>query len=411
MKKKLSMTSKIMISMLVGTLLGVVFGEKIQFVKVFGDIFLRFIQMSIVLLVLGQVIEAVGMVNPKKLGKLGFKTIVVFMISSLLAALWGVLFAVIFNPGMGLNGKISISNELTATKLDSISKIILDFIPTNIMQALSSGSIIQVIVFAILFGLALSYVNQEIFNDGEDNVILIWVIQFNKIIIKMVMLIMNLAPIGIAALIASTIGTLGVSVIIPLLKYLAVYAVATFTFILVWILFISIYCKLNIIILVKKMFRMSMVAIATTSSAITLPTALKDSEERLGIREKVSKLVVSLGLSLNSNGAAMHMAITVVTVAQIYGIKYGLNEYGYIAILATLSSLANAVVPGAGLVSLTIVIPQMGLPVESIALFAGVEWFVGMLRTILNVDSDVFSAFVVAKSENEIDYIVFNTDN
>ena len=155
------------------------------------------------------------------------------------------------------------------------------------------------------------------------------------------------------------------------------------------------------------MTQMSLMALATTSSAVTLPTEMKDAREKLGISERVTKLVLPLGMTLNSNGSAMHMAFTVVTIAQIYGIQYSGGQYLYVAALAAMVSLANAVVPGAGLVSLAIVVPQMGLPVEVIALFAGVEWFVGMLRTILNVDSDVFTALIVAKSENGINYDLY----
>lgn len=145
------------------------------------------------------------------------------------------------------------------------------------------------------------------------------------------------------------------------------------------------------------MSRMSVMALATTSSAVTFPVELKDAKEKIGIKEDIAQIVLSLGMSLNSNGSAMHMAITLVTISQIYNINYGYSTLIYIALLSTLASLANAVVPGAALVSLTIVIPQMGLPIESIAIFAGVDWFVGMFRTILNVDSDVFSAIIVAK--------------
>lgn len=143
------------------------------------------------------------------------------------------------------------------------------------------------------------------------------------------------------------------------------------------------------------------------STAVTLPTEMKGAKEKLGISEKVTKIVLPLGMTLNSNGSAMHMAFTIVTIAQIYCVKYSGAQYLYIAALSTLVSLANAVVLGAGLVSLAIIVPQMGLPIDAIAFFAGVEWFVGMLRTILNVDSDTLTALIVAKGEDEIDYSVY----
>jgi len=146
-----------------------------------------------------------------------------------------------------------------------------------------------------------------------------------------------------------------------------------------------------------------MMAIATGSSAVTLPTAMQDVENRLGVGKKVSRIMMPLGVTLNSNGAAIHMVITLITISQMYAIPFTSSNILYMVILCTLASVANAVVPGAGIVSLTIVVPQMGLPLESIALFAGVEIFVGMLRTILNVDGDALAAMLVAKSENMID--------
>lgn len=177
---------------------------------------------------------------------------------------------------------------------------------------------------------------------------------------------------------------------------------------ILWIVYTAAKVKVSILKLLPKLVPMSLLAIATTSSAVTLPTEMKDAREKIGISDRIANLVLPLGMPLNSNGAAMHMAITVITAAQIYGVSYGLGDYVYIAIMATLLSLANAVAPGADIVSLAMIIPQVGLPIEAIAIFAGVGYFVGALRTILNVDSDVFTAMLVAKSENELDYDVFN---
>ena len=153
---------------------------------------------------------------------------------------------------------------------------------------------------------------------------------------------------------------------------------------------------------------MTIMALATTSSAITLPVAMEEAQHKLGLSSRITNLVLPLGMSLNSNGSAMHMAITVMTIAQMYQMPFDLIQMITVAVTATFVSLANAVVPGAGLVSLAIVVPQLGLPIESIAIFAGVEWFVGMLRTILNVNSDVYSAMIIAKSADELDYQIFN---
>lgn len=403
--KKMNLLTQIVIMTILGVIVGTAFGESIGFLSIIGTLFLRLIQMSIVLLVMGQIIEAVGELNPKTLGTMGVKTFTIFLLSSVLGGGMGVLFGVLFQPGSGIDSA-TISGEglEIADASMSIGDTILNFFPTNIMQALSEGNVVHVIVFSILFGLALSYVRTE----NEHNSILEIVKQFNVIILRLVGMVMVIAPIGIFALIASTIANMGLQVILPLLKYLGVYALGTFVYLIVWLLLTAIFCRVSFFRLAVNLTQIAVMALVTTSSAVTLPTALKDAREKLGIEERVSKLVLPLGMTLNSNGSAMHMAITVVTIAQIYGVDYSLSTYVYIAFLAALASLANAVVPGAGLVSLAIVVPQMNLPVESIALFAGVEWFVGMLRTILNVTADTTTALLVAKTENAIDYDIFN---
>lgn len=403
-KIKMNMTTQIIIATVLGIFFGLVLGERITAVDVVGNIFLRLIQMAIVILVMGQVIEAVGNLNPKQLGKLGLKTISVFMLSSFLAAAFGVFMGFLFQPGAGIDSTKITGNNIPEAPHSTLKDTILNFFPKNIFSSMAEGSIVQVIIFAVLFGLAVSFVRME----NPKNQILQVTEQFNQVILRMIGLIMKTAPIGIFFILSSTIGKTGAQVLLPLLKYLGIYALATLLFLVLWLIIVSLYCRVSIIQLIRNLTEMSVMALTTTSSAITLPVALRDSQEKLGIHERVAKLVLPLGMSLNSNGSAMHMSITIITIAQIFGYFYSIGDYLNIAILATLASLANAVVPGAGLVSLSIVIPQMGLPIESIALFAGVEWFVGMLRTILNVDSDTLSALIVAKSENAINYDTFN---
>lgn len=401
--KKPGMVTQIMIAVVLGLIFGLLFGEFSKSLKVIGDIFLRLIQMSIPLLVFGQIIEAVARLNPKEVSGLGTKTIIIFSVSSILAAFWGILMATVFVPGSGVNIEGLNTGVVVPEQSISIQDTLLGFFPSNIMGSLASGSIIQIIVFAVIFGMAFSLYRTT----NKESRMFPLLVEFNDVIIRLITLVMYIAPIGIFALIASLIGQLGISVVIPLLKYLAVYGLATATFLIIWIIVVSVRGNLSPLRLVKNMVPMSIIALATTSSAITLPLAMEDTHNRLGLGYRITKLVLPLGMSLNSNGSAMHMAITVMTIAQLYGIQYGVDRIIYIGVISALVSLANAVVPGAGLVSLAIIVPQMGLPLESIALFAGVEWFVGMLRTILNVNSDVYTAILVAKSADEIDYDAF----
>lgn len=404
--KKPSMITQIAIAVVVGILVGLLIPASGNYLKIVGDVFLRLMQMAIPILILGQIVQAVGSINPKELTSLGGRTIAVFGISSLAAALWGVLMAVIFNPGYGvkMTGFQDASNKAQEI---SITDTILNFVPKNIFDSLTQGSIIQIIVFALFFGLAL---NKYLQSHPETQLFQI-IVDFNEVIITVIRYVMYLAPLGIFALIASTISHLGLQIILPLVKYLLVYGLGTILFLGIWILVITLYCKVSPLRLITNMKNMSVMALATTSSAITLPVALEETETKLGLSKRITNLVLPLGMSLNSNGSAMHMAFTVMTIAQMYQLDFDITKMIYLAITATFVSLANAVVPGAGLVSLAVIVPQMGLPIESIAIFAGVEWFVGMLRTILNVNSDVYSAILVAKSVDEIDYTVFTSSN
>lgn len=404
--KKPSMITEIAIAVVVGILVGLLIPASGNYLKIVGDVFLRLMQMAIPILILGQIVQAVGSINPKELTSLGGRTIAVFGISSLAAALWGVLMAVIFNPGYGVKMTGFQDASIKAQEI-SITDTILNFVPKNIFDSLTQGSIIQIIVFALFFGLAL---NKYLQSHPETQLFQI-IVDFNEVIITVIRYVMYLAPLGIFALIASTISHLGLQIILPLVKYLLVYGLGTILFLGIWILVITLYCKVSPLRLITNMKNMSVMALATTSSAITLPVALEETETKLGLSKRITNLVLPLGMSLNSNGSAMHMAFTVMTIAQMYQLDFDITKMIYLAITATFVSLANAVVPGAGLVSLAVIVPQMGLPIESIAIFAGVEWFVGMLRTILNVNSDVYSAILVAKSVDEIDYTVFNSSN
>ncbi|EGO7852638.1 dicarboxylate/amino acid:cation symporter [Enterococcus faecalis] len=404
--KKPSMITQIAIAVVVGILVGLLIPASGNYLKIVGDVFLRLMQMAIPILILGQIVQAVGSINPKELTSLGGRTIAVFGISSLAAALWGVLMAVIFNPGYGVKMTGFQDASIKAQEI-SITDTILNFVPKNIFDSLTQGSIIQIIVFALFFGLAL---NKYLQSHPETQLFQI-IVDFNEVIITVIRYVMYLAPLGIFALIASTISHLGLQIILPLVKYLLVYGLGTILFLGIWILVITLYCKVSPLRLITNMKNMSVMALATTSSAITLPVALEETETKLGLSKRITNLVLPLGMSLNSNGSAMHMAFTVMTIAQMYQLDFDITKMIYLAITATFVSLANAVVPGAGLVSLAVIVPQMGLPIESIAIFAGVEWFVGMLRTILNVNSDVYSAILVAKSVDEIDYTVFTSSN
>ncbi|EOB2765048.1 dicarboxylate/amino acid:cation symporter [Enterococcus hirae] len=400
--KKLSMITQISLALFIGIIVGIIFPESNVVLQPIGEIFLRLMQMAIPLLILGQIIQSLGGIQLKELTSIGARTMAAFAVSSFLAAAWGIVIAVFFDPGQGIS--LRESHETIQVQEISLQETLINFVPKNIFESLAQGTIIQLIVFALFFGLALNHYLQK----HPESQLFQLVIDFNEVIITVINYVMRLAPIGIFALVTSSISQLGIQVIVPLLKYLLVYSVGTILFLGFWLLIITLFCHLNPLRVIRNMKNMSLVALATTSSAITLPVELEEAQYKLGLSKRITHLVLPLGMSLNSNGSALHMTVTVMTIAQMYQVDFDLTKMIYLAVVAIFVSLANAVVPGAGLVSLAIIVPQMGLPIESIAIFGGVEWLVGMLRTILNVHSDVYSAILVAKSVNEINHEIFN---
>ncbi|OTN75663.1 hypothetical protein A5886_000738 [Enterococcus sp. 8G7_MSG3316] len=400
---KLSLTNQIMIATILGILCGFVFQGAVSDLKIIGELFLRLIQMSVVVLIMGAVIEAVGGLEAKELGKIGIKVFLWFVGSTILAAVVGIVFGFLFQPGAGIE-HTSAATEAISIGSTRLEDVLLNFIPSNIIEAMSQGNMIQVIVFSLLFGLALSLIKDE----KNNHVILEWIIAFNNVILKMVTLIMKAAPIGIFCLIASVVGESGVQVLGTLIRFLLTLGSASLLFLAAWLVVTACYCKVNLWRLMKNMWRMSVVSFTTTSSAVSLPILIEDSREKLGISDRIAKLVLPLGMSLNSNGLAMFLSLSVMTFAQYYSIELGTGDLVQIVLLSTLACMGTIVVPGGGLVTLATVMPMLGLPTESIALLAGIDWFSGMFRTLLNVDPDVTVALIIAHDEKELDHDIFN---
>lgn len=404
-KKGYNPTTAIVISMILGVAAGFIIGEPMNQVKFIGDIFFRLIQMGIVPFVMCTIITAVGALDAKALSGYGLKGIAWFAASSLLSAAIGLVLAVIIKPGAGIEAATAAVDYEVAnvTLQDTLS----GFFGSNIIASMGAGSMVQCIVFAIALGLACSG-----WRRSHNNECLVYdvCVQLAALILSIIRKVMLVAPIGIFCYVGSMIGTLGLQVLIPVVMYLVVMAIAVFVMFAVWIALVSIRCGYSPVKLIKKMWPMSALALGTISSAVTLPTALEDTKNKLGCDPEIADLLLALGMPLNSNGAAIHLSVTAITIAQIYGIVFNPGQLFYVLVISFLLSLANAVSPGASLVSLTMIVPQLGLPMESIAIFAGLEYPTGALRTILNVDGDVYTALLVSASEGNLNKSIFDAE-
>lgn len=405
---KYNPTAAMVVAMVAGVITGLVVGPTMQNIQFVGNIFFRLIQMGIVPFVMCEIIGAIGSLTKKELAGIGSRATVAFLVSSLLASAFGILCTVVFKPGAGLAQTAlvqSATTDLEATSV-SITQTITDFFPSNIIGAIGSGSMVPCIVFSIFFGIAIILVREN--GDGSCPVYN-WVQNLNEILLQIIKIVMNIAPIGIFAYVSSSVGALGFDVLLAIGKYILVLAGGTLVFTIAWFIVVSVHCKLNIVTLMKKMVPMSVMAAATISSAVTLPMEMEDAKNKIGLRRDIADLVLPLGVPLNSNGSALHMAVTAVFVSQMYDMEFVGSALIMVCVISWLLSLANAVAPGATLISLTMLIPALGLPLQAVAILGGLEYIVAAIRTTLNVNSDVFCALLVAaKEEDGIDRDIFD---
>lgn len=398
-------TFQIFLAMILGIIAGLIVPNVMVSIKFIGDIFLRLIQMTVVVLVMGSVIEAVGSLKRKEIGALGGKAFIGFACTTLIAGTVGIIGANIVQPGSGINYTGELTTEITGSD-QTLTEIVTNFFPSNIVASIADGNTIQVIVFALLAGLAVSILSET---EGNSK-ILEGVKAINQVLLTVIKLVMKTAPLGIFSLLGWAIGNYGLAVILPLAKFLATFAVCAIVILVVFITLTAAYVKVSPLRLAKKLTNMGVVAFTTTSSAVTLPTKMADSENKIGISKRVSRLINPLGMSLNSDGLALYLALACLTVAQFFGVEMSVQQQFVVVIMSTLATLGTVVVPGGGLVALAIVLPTIGLPIEGVALLSGIDWFSGMFRTTLNVIDDVLVALIVAKQEGEFDRAIFDRD-
>ena len=400
--KKISFSKKMIYASIIGILVGVVLGKNTIYIKILGDIFINLISMMVPFLIFGALLEAVMTLEVKDLGSIGGKTLLSFAFTSSLAGAVAILFGYLFKPGIGVLN-IELSEYTGNTAGMTISEGILSFFPKNIFTAFNDNAITQIILFAIIVGVAISYYKTlEPIKRIHD-----FILDMNVLIMKIVTLIMNFAPVGIFALTANMIGQNGIGILIPLLKTIVVITLANLTVLLIVGLTVSAYTRLSLFRMMANVKRTIIIAATTTSSAMSLPMKLLDSEENMGISKRISNFVNPLGGTLNTDGGVILTVLASMTIAQILGIELSVSAMVMLAVTSVLSSFGNTMVPGGGIVALAIVFALNGIPLEGVALFAGIDWILAITRVPTNVVDDVFCALFVAASEKELDRDVF----
>ena len=400
----ISLTTQILIATAGGIVFGALVGEWASNLKFIGDIFIRLIQMSVVLLVMSAVASAVGGGDGQDVGKMGFHTFKWIIIFTVISAGLGVALSMLLQPGIGVEIASAADVANSSVETGSIQDTILGFVPINIINSMAEGSMVPCIVFSLFFGVAMGAYAKE---SGNRNIIE-WVQGINGVITNIIKIVMNVAPIGIFCLLANVAGTTGFKVIIPMLKFLLVLLIGDAIQFLLFGPFTAAVTKVNIFKMPKKFAKMSMMAVTTTSVAICLPTKMEDEVTKFGISRKVADFTGPITMSMNSCGAAQCYVAAIFFMAQSTGIQMTPYQMGMAILLSCLMCLGTISVPGGSVIVYTFLATSLGLPLESIAVLIGIDWFAGMFRTLMNVDIDVMIGLLVASKLGELDRDVYD---
>jgi len=387
----------------IGFVLGIVGGLIFQFagwdakvLQPFGDLFIRLIRMVIVPLVVSSLIAgAASMGATAKFGRVAVKILVFYFFTTAVAVTLGILAANIFHPGSGVS---MIPEGLKATEAATpvLTQTLLNIVPINPMEAIAKGELLPMIFFSIIFGFALSALKEA----GQGLTKLFETIM--NVMIKVIGYVMEYAPYGIFALITVTVGTHGLKVLLPLIKLIGVmYLVALLHILIVYTPFVALVGKISPWRFLKGVGEPLLVAFTTCSSAAALALNMR-SVEKLGVPREISSFTIPLGNTINMDGAAIYLGVAAIFIAEVFGISLGFGQQLTIILIAILASIGSVGVPGSALIVMTMVFAAVGLPMEGIALVAGVDRILDMARTPLNILGDAVGAVIVSKSEGEL---------
>lgn len=416
-KKKMGLASKVLIALVIGVVVGIIvhslpagaLRDKFLIDGIFqfvGQVFLRGIMMVVVPLVFVSLANgAASMGDVRKLGKVGIKTILFFLISTAIAIAIGLAMAFLFNPGIGLDMGAIGAVEYTARAGKPIAEVLYEMVPRNPVQALAEGNMLQIIVFAIVVGIAITLIGEK----GKKLLELLE--QLNELVMKLVGIVMALAPIGVFCLVARTFGQIGISVIVPLGKsVIAVYIALAIQLVVVYGIMLKGFAGLSLTRYIKKLSPAMAIAFSTCSSAAALPANMDLTINRIGASKDISSFVLPLGNTINMNGTAIYQGVAAVFIAQAYGIPVTPTMALMIVLSATLASIGTAGVAGAGAIMLSMVLHTVGLPIEGVGLIFGIDRIYDMGRTAMNITGDSVVAAIISKQEGEFNEETWKTD-
>lgn len=369
---------------------------------VVGRIFVASLKLLVVPLVLVSLIcGASSLGDSARMGPIAAKTLSLYMATTAVAISLALFFAVLISPGSGV--VIEGAAQFQAKAAPPLTDVLVDIFPSNPVKAMADGKMLQIIVFALLFGYAISHAGEpgrrlaSFFRDVD------------AVIMKMVEILMALAPYGVFALLSKLFSSMGIGAIVDLAAYFfTVFGVLLLHALGVYSVMLRSITGLSPAMLLRKMRPIWAFAFSTASSGATLPITLRTVEKRMGVHNSVAGFTVPLGATINMDGTAIMQGVATVFIAQVYGVDLSMGDFITVILTATLASIGTAAVPGVGLITLALVLEQAGLPVEGIALIIGVDRLLDMVRTAVNVTGDATVSIIVGKSENQFDQYVFD---
>ena len=408
----MTLTSKIFTGMIVGFAFGTIISSlelaSDNYINTYliggildsgGQIFISLLKLMVVPLVFVSLTSGVSSLDKDmNLGKIAGKTLSLYLFTTAIAISLGLIVAIFLSPGANLN--LEVTETVLIPESPSIKEVVINIFPTNPINAMSEGNMLQIIVFAIFVGVALRSLGDKVLSIKE------MIDKITEIILKMVFIIINLAPYGVFCLITVLFAEKGFTVLGDLSYYffivlsvLIIHALVTYSSLLV------LFAKINPITFLKKIRPVILFAFSTSSSNATMPITLKTVTENLGVNRKIASFTVPLGATINMDGTAIMQGVATVFIANAYSIDLSLVDYLMVVLTATLASVGTAGVPGVGIIMLAMVLTQVGLPAEGIGLIIGVDRLLDMVRTVVNVTGDSTVSTVIAKSENQLDRI------
>ena len=413
MENKSSLTIKILIGLFLGALAGLAIAHLEPgslrdiwiggLLDLIGGIFINSIRMLVVPMVFVSLFCGVtNLGDVTRLGRIGVKTMVFYLITTALAISLALTLASLINPGQGLMLTELNKHEPTIGVRQPVIKILQNIIPRNPLAAMVEGDMLQIIFLALLSGISATLVG------AKAKPLVEFFVAADAVIMKMVLLLMNIAPFGVFALIAQTFASVGFSAMLPLLKYTITVIAALFLHLtLVYMSALKFIGRLSPIQFFRNFLPAMSVAFSTASSNSTLPITIETVEERCGVNESIASFTLPLGATINMDGTAIMQGVAVVFIAQIYGIPLPLGAFLTVILTATMASIGTAGVPGVGLITLSMVLESVNLPVEGIALIIGVDRLLDMTRTVVNITGDAVCTLLIARTEGEFKQEIF----